>query len=162
MKRWNLQIGREHESERSGPFRRAGREFVFLEQARNVRRALDHDPDITQLRDLTIPTESNPWTSAKWIDRPVDKHKYVDDGILDTKLDMENVITKHENGQPVCDKHAVACQNVFRRVIRNTELIGMNVNADKTKQVCVSDLTSFHATTHIYSSAGRGSRRRRR
>ena len=119
------------------PFCKAGRYFVFLESARNVRRAIGYDPDLTQLRDTTLPPEPNHWTDSKWKERPVDKHKYVDNGILDCKLNMDTAIPRQDGGTVVKDKHAVACQNKFRRITRNAELIGMKMNVSKTKQVCV-------------------------
>ena len=68
------------------PFRRGhdGGRFVFLDKARNVRRAL-LGSDVTVLRDRTIPEEPNPVTSAIWRPRKTSTHKYIDDSISDTK-----------------------------------------------------------------------------
>ena len=77
-------------------------------------------------------------------------HKFVDDGIVDSKIDMENVSV--EDGQK--DKHAIASQNVFRRVVHNAESIGMKVNAAKTCQVCISDGLSYRAAAHIHTTDG--------
>lgn len=71
------------------PFRRGTDQFVFLDRARKVRRAL-RDTDITVLRDQTVPYEPNPVTSASWKHRDTSVHKYIDDSISDTKLDFEN------------------------------------------------------------------------
>ena len=122
------------------PFRRGTEGFVFLDKARNVRRALETN-NITMLRDKTIPDEPNPVTSV---------HKYIDDSLSDSKLDFENVLLK--NGQKL--KHAVGAQNVFRRTIRNAELIGMKANTEKTRLLCVSDAISFKAGAFFYSIEG--------
>ena len=133
------------------PFRSGGNAFVFLDQARNVRRALDLDPDLTMLRDKTLPPEPNPSTSAIWTPRPTEKHKYIDDGILDTKLNMETVDTDQDGTRT---KHAVCAQNMFRRTIRNAELIGMKENTQKTNLLCISDAISFKAAAVIYTESG--------
>ena len=132
------------------PFRNRGSDFVFLDRARNVRRAIDLDPDLTVLRDQTLPPEPNPVTSATWRPRPTSKHKYIDDGLMDTKLNMETVAEL--NGER--DKHALDCQNLFRRVIRNAELIGMKANREKTNLLCISDSLTFKAKAHIFTTEG--------
>ena len=132
------------------PFRTTGgSRFVFLASARNTF-------DRTVLRDRTLPDEPNPVTSAVWRDRPPDKHKYVDDGIIDTRIDMENVLAvpDPDGGLPTKDKHAIAAQNMFRRVVYNAEGIGMRVNTSKTSQICISDAQSFKAAAHIVSIEG--------
>ena len=52
------------------------------------------------------------------------------------------------------DKHAVKAQNVFKRTIRNAELIGMRASTDKTNLLLVSDSLSFKARAHSYSVEG--------
>ena len=137
------------------PFRKNGGDFVFLNKTRNIRRALNYDPDLTILRDQTIPDEPNPVTSAVWKPRMTTEHKYIDDNLLDTKLDMETVQSfTSASGELVRDKHSVSCQNTFRRIVRNAEQIGMKVNASKTAQVLVSDALSFRAAAHIYTTTG--------
>ena len=122
---------------------------MFLDGARNVKRALVAS-DITVLRDRTIPDEPSPVTSAIWRPRPTSTHKYIDDSISDTKLDFEN--------EPTLDgsrtKHAIDAQNIFKRTIRNAELIGMKANTNKTKLLCVSDALSFKADAFFYTMDG--------
>ena len=134
---------------------RTGKGFVFLSNARNVRRNL-YDPDATLLRDKTIPLEPNPPTSAVWRGREGDTHKFINDGIIDAKINMENVVAVTEDGRPAKSKHSVVSQNIFRRTIRNAESIGMKVNERKTNQICISDAQSFKARAHIYSIGGPG------
>lgn len=130
------------------PFRRGNSRFVFLDRARNVRRASSRDPDVTILRDQTIPEERYPVTSAIWQSRPTSKHKYIDDGILNTELNFENKMIATDGHKY---KHSVDTQNVFRRTIHNAEAIGMKVNTNKTNLLCVSDLLSFRASAYIYN-----------
>ena len=99
-----------------------------MDKARNVRRALAIDPNITVLRDQTVPDEPNPPTSAIWKPRPTSTHKYIDDSILDTKVNFENVDAVQ--GKKI--KHAIDTQNMFRRTIKNAESIGMKANTNKT------------------------------
>ena len=106
--------------------------FAFFDRARNVHRALARDPNVTVLRDQTLPEESNPPTSTIWKPRPTSKHKYIDDGILDTKLNFETVAVSSDGRKY---KHAVDTQNMFRRTISYTEGIGMKVNTDKTLHI---------------------------
>ena len=104
------------------------------------------------LRDQTLPPEPNPVTSAVWRDRDPDTHKFVDDGIIDSKVNMETVI--QDPSTMIRDKHAVASQNTFKRIVRNAEAIGMLVNTDKTAQICISDAQSFNARAHRYIHHG--------
>ena len=131
------------------PFRQGNSQFVFLDRARNVRRALANQ-DLTMLRDRTLPDEPSPVTSAAWRASPTSVHKYIDDSIQDTKLNYETV--QAIGGTK--DKLAIETQNVFRRTIRNAEMIGMKVNTQKTNLLCVSDALSFKAAAHIYSTVG--------
>ena len=101
--------------------------------------------DVTLLRDLTVPDEPNPVTSAVWRPQPNSVHKYIDDSISDTKINFEN--EPLNNGSK--DKHAVDAQNVFRRTIRNAQAVGMKVNTDKTNLLCVSDALSYLSLIHI-------------
>ena len=131
-----------------------GENFVFLPQARNVKRNLVFDPDLTQIRNTTIPEEFSPSTSAAWKDRDPSTHKYIDDQIIDCKLNMDNVVTKYEDGAPHRHKHALAAQNVFRRTVHNAESIGMQVNTKKTNSICISDAMTFKAEAYILATTG--------
>ena len=119
--------------------------YVFLASARNVPRSL---------RDITPPPEPNPKTSAIWRPRPTSTHKFIDDGIIDSRLNMETVREDERGGVKTKDKHAVNTQNTFRRTVHNAEAIGMKVNTLKTNQICISDALSFRATAHIFTEGG--------
>ena len=141
------------------PYRIPGRggRFVFLNTARNIDRnahRLELDPDRTLLRDLTIPDEYSPATSAVWRERDSGTHKFVDDGIIDTKLNMDNEQLIIRDGMRSKNKHAVATQNLFKRIVSNAEAIGMKVNTSKTNQICISDSLTFKAESHFYTKEG--------
>ena len=124
--------------------------FVFLALARNVPRNLEW----TMLRDTMLPPEPNPKTSAIWKPKPTSTHKFIDDGIIDSRLNMETVQEAMNNGVKTRDKHTVNTQNTFRRTVYNVEAIGMKVNTSKTSQICISDALSFKAAAHIFTGNG--------
>ena len=134
------------------PFRRSGSDFVFLDNARNIKRAMLNDPNLTMLKDQTIPLEKIPPTSAVWRPRKAGFHKYIDDGIADSKLNTMEGVPQSEDGRRV--KHAIASQNLFHRVVRNATTIGMRVNSSKTNQICVSDSLAFKADVYIQTNEG--------
>ena len=103
------------------PFRNTDQSFVFLPTARNISRRL------APAANTTIPDEPNPPTSAVWKPRPTSEFKYVDDSTLCTRINTENVDVL--DGKKT--KHAVQTENVFRRVVRNAEEIGMKINEEK-------------------------------
>lgn len=84
-----------------------------------------NEGNLTVIRDHTLPTETNPITSAAWNYRLAGKHKYVDDGIIDLKINTETMDITEKDGRKIKDKHAVDCQNMFKRVVHNAESIGM-------------------------------------
>ena len=100
---------------------------------------------------IKLSPEPNPVTSAVWQHRDTRVHKFIDDGISDTKLNMEAV---EINNKGCKNKHAVCAQNTFRRTIRNAGLIGMKVNTKKTNLLCLSDAMSFMAGAFIYDEDG--------
>ena len=54
----------------------------------------------------------------------------------------------------VRDKHAVPCQNLFRRVVAKAESRGMKVNSEKAAMLCISDASSYQAEAHIIGGEG--------
>ena len=71
----------------------------------------------------------------------------MDDSIIDSKINLETV--EREGGMK--NKHVVASQNMFRRIVRN----GMKVKSAKTAQICsISDAISFKACAHIHTGDG--------
>ena len=60
--------------------------------------------------------------------------KYVDDNILHEKLFMDGAVTDEDGKKKV---RAVRSQNLFRRIMRIAELMGMKGNTEKTKLLCI-------------------------
>ena len=79
--------------------------------------------------------------------------KYVDDNLQVFRINMETAV-RDQGPPPYRDKHAVECQNQFRRIIRRAEERGMRVNEDKTAMVCTSGAQSYEARAHIYAADG--------
>ena len=77
--------------------------------------------------------------------------KYVDDNVIHEKLCMDGLIID-ENGQKRA--RAVRTQNLFRQISRIAELLGMKVNSDKTKVLCVSDSRTYEAAAYIEDENG--------
>ena len=76
--------------------------------------------------------------------------KYVDDHLRCNTLCMETA--PYANG--VRNKHAVACQNSFRRITRKAVKRGMKVNSGRTTLLCISGAQSDKASAHIIDSDG--------
>ena len=77
--------------------------------------------------------------------------KYVDDNIIHEKLCMDSYVIDH-NGEKRA--RATRSQNLFRQITRIAELMGMRVNTDKTKVLCVSDARTYKATAFIEGTDG--------
>ena len=77
--------------------------------------------------------------------------KYVDDNIIHEKVCMDGLVID-ENGEKRA--RATRSQNLFRQIIRIAELLGMKVNSDKTKMLCVSDSRTYRAAAFIETTDG--------
>ena len=53
-----------------------------------------------------------------------------------------------------CDKHAINCQNTFRRIIRRAGDRQIKVNGAKTAMVNVTGAQSYSARAHIWTGNG--------
>ena len=80
---------------------------------------------------------------------PCQKFKYVDDGMIVSKVTMDNI-----PGSGRRDKHDLPTQNMFRRVVCKAESRDMKVNKDKTKMLCVSDAVTYIAGAFIVDDEG--------
>ena len=62
--------------------------------------------------------------AVAWKKKSLRCFKYVDDGHFINKINMEtsNITCIGPNGQIVKTKHAIGTQNLFRRVVRKTEV----------------------------------------
>ena len=77
--------------------------------------------------------------------------KYIDDNILQEKICMDGLVID-ESGRKRAK--AVRSQNLFRQIVRIAELLGMKVNAAKTKLLCVSDSKTYEAAAYIDDGRG--------
>ena len=90
--------------------------------------------------------------NSKWREVPQKVYKYVDDNLQVDRINME---TAHRTSDPpIRDKHAIACQNSFKRIIRRLEEKGMKVNSAKTAMTCISGAQSYEARAHILTAEG--------
>ena len=89
-------------------------------------------------------------TGLRWKQEPVDSKKFVDDGIMISKVNMDSA----SPDGPAKLKHDLLSQNVFRRVVRKAESRGMVVNKGKTKMLCISDAQSYKARSYLLDGDG--------
>ena len=77
--------------------------------------------------------------------------KYVDDNIIVEKLSMDGLVID-EQGMKLA--RAVRSQNLFRRICKVAEDMGMRVNAAKTLLMCISDSRTYEASAFIEDGDG--------
>ena len=75
---------------------------------------------------------------SAWVSRAIQALKYVDDNILNEKLNFQTAVDIGGNRKL---KHAIRTQNAFRRIVQEAISRGMKVNAAKTNLMVVSDGT---------------------
>ena len=92
-------------------------------------------------------------TGLRWRARPARKLKFVDDGLILSKINMRSAPTLI--GQTVQKKHDIITQNMFRRIVRKAESRGMVVNNKKTKILCMSDAMSYEARAYILDAGSK-------
>ena len=73
-------------------------------------------------------------TGFRWKAKPAKKKKYVDDGIISCKINMQTgeVVGLDSEGKQLKQKHDRITQNMFRRVVAKAVSRGMVVNSKKT------------------------------
>ena len=86
--------------------------------------------------------------NLKWRERKPRTYKYVDDNLQLFRVNMETAM-RGQDPLPYRSKHAVACQNQFRKIIWRAEERGMKANKKKTAMVCASGAQSYEARAHI-------------
>ena len=77
--------------------------------------------------------------------------KYVDDNIIHEKLFMDGAVIDDQGRKRV---RAVRSGNLFRRITRIAESLGMKVNASKTMVLCVSDSRTYKAAAYVRDCQG--------
>ena len=85
-----------------------------------------------------------------WVSKLIQALKYVDDNILNEKLNFQTAVDLGRNRKL---KHAVRTQNAFRRIVKEAISRGMKVNAAKTNLMVVSDGT-YEALASIVDEDG--------
>ena len=119
---------------------------------RNLKKRISYSDEGEQ----TVPEEPNKKaTGLRWKKKKARKFKFVDDGMIVTKANMDNsVISLAAGVKPVKDKHDIIGQNMFRRVVSKAVSRGMVVNSSKTKILCISDALTYRAAAHILDNDG--------
>ena len=122
---------------------------------RRRRRNLRNRVNYTDEGEVTIIPEINKKrTGLRWKSVDPKTFKFVDDGMMLTKLCMDSAAQSHVGGHQLKNKHDVQVQNLFRRVVAKAESRGMLVNKKKTKILCISDAQTYKAASHFYDSEG--------
>ena len=75
----------------------------------------------------------------------------MDDNIIHEKLCLDGLVID-ENGRK--RGMATRSQNLFRQITRIAELLGMKVNTDKTKVLCISEARTYEAAAYIQNADG--------
>ena len=140
-----------------GP-RLSARDWSFLPWRRNRRRRRNLQRKITysdEGEQTVIEEVNKKKTGLRWKARKPRKFKFVDDGLLLSKMNMDSAeVLGRVNGTVVKSKLDVQSQNVFRRVVAKAESRGMVVNREKTAILCMSDSQTYKAACKLQDSNG--------
>ena len=91
----------------------------------------------------------------RWKARKPRKLKFVDNGILLSKMNMDSAVTgARSDGANVKTKHDIQSQNVYRRIVARAESRGMVVNRKKTAILCMSDSQTYEASCYLEDADG--------
>ena len=119
---------------------------------RNLRRKIIYSSE----GELTIPPEiDKKRTGLRWCPTHPRKFKYVDDGMIVCKLNMDSGTVELRNGKTFKIKQDIRSQNMFRRVVERATARGMVVNSGKTKVLCISDAQTYKAVSFLIDRDGR-------
>ena len=77
--------------------------------------------------------------------------KYVDDNIIQEKLNFDSVPT---DGSGTRSKHAIRTENLFRLIVHQALSCGMKVNSSKTNCLCISELKDYFPRAFFEDSEG--------
>ena len=142
-----------------GP-RLTARDWSFLPGRRNRRRRrnLQRKVVYSDEGEISVSPEVNKRaTGFRWKARPTRKKKYVDDGIISCKINMQTgqLTGEMRDGKGVKEKHDQITQNMFRRIVSKATSRGMVVNEGKTRLLCVSDALNTKPVGFFLDSDGR-------
>ena len=119
---------------------------------RRRRRNLQRRINYTEEGEVLIAPEVNKKaTGFRWKAKDARKLKYVDDGLIACKINMQTgeILSVRHNGKICKEKHDLITQNMFRRVVAKARDRGMVVNNSKTRIICVSDALTYKALSFI-------------
>ena len=91
------------------------------------------------------PEKNKKKTGLRWKMKKPKKFKYVDDGMIVTKINMDSGLVMTRGGKVYKVKKDLLSQNMFRRVVLRATGRGMVVNTKKTKLLCISDAQTYVA-----------------
>ena len=131
------------------------RDWSFMPGRRNRRRRrnLQRRISYSDEGEVSVAPEVNlRATGLRWKARKVRKLKFVDDGLIVTKINMRSGTERREGGNRVLVKHDLLTQNMFRRVVGRASQTGMVVNSKKTKVLCMSEAMSYVARSFFLDS----------
>ena len=143
------------------PVRRSRRRLVdrpeFLPWEGNVRRGRRRVRYSSEEEEDVPPEMNRKRTGLRWKARRARKLKFVDDGLMVSKLNMDSAVLSARliEGKPSKVKEDIMTQNMFRRIVRKATSRGMKVNNDKTSILCVSDALNYRASAFFRDSDGK-------
>ena len=104
---------------------------------------------------MDVPPERSRKSGLRWSAREARKLKFVDDGIMVARINMESgVMVGMEGRKELRRKVDLNSQNMFRRVVRMAEGRRMVVNTGKTKLLCISDAMNYVTQGSFKESEG--------
>ena len=129
-----------------GP-RLTARDWSFMpgRQNRRRRRNLARKIVYSDEGEMDVEPEKNKKaTGLRWRARKSRKLKYVDDGMIVSKINMDGgEVVGWDERREIKRRMDIQMQNMFRSVMRKAESRGMVVNNKKTKVLCISDAMSY-------------------
>ena len=98
--------------------------------------------------------ERNKTTQARWKDEDAPVLKFIDDGFIVDKINLDTATPETRGNVNYKIKHAKKTQNIFRHMTCSAENKGMKVNSTKTNMLLVSDKMSYTPEAYIEDEAG--------
>ena len=86
-----------------------------------------------------------------WLLQLLQVLKYIDDNIINEKLNFDNVPTDQNQ---VRTKRAIRTENLFRKIVHQARSLGMIVNGSKTHALCISELKSYLPKVYFKDQEG--------
>ena len=148
---------------RETPVRRGGPRLREVDRSinpgrpdrRRKRRNLNRRIIYSSEEELAVPEEvDKKKTGLRWKTKRPRKFKFVDDGMIVSKINMETGQRVTVAGRSYRYKHDILTQNMFRRVVRKATSRGMVVNSSKTKLLCISDAQTYRAEAFFFDRDG--------